>query len=297
MIRLENLRKSFGGRPALHGLSLDVQAGEILGLLGDKGAGKITTFGILLGQVYADAGEAFIDEISVQRDRSRALAQVGAIFEAPGFYDYLSGWKNLEILTAYSAHVTKAEIADVVETVNLTAAIRRPVGTYSHGMRQRLALAQALLPEPRLVLLDEPTEGLDPEGIHEVRSVIQRLNRERGLTVLFSSHLLSEVEQLCHRVAILNRGSLVFCGLWEQLRRKTREYLLEVDPWDRAEPILRSSGATILARGKVELPEHADAAEMVAALVGGGVSVRVVEPVRRNLESLYLELVGEHAMP
>lgn len=295
MIRLENLQKSFGGRPALHGISLEVKAGEIFGLLGHNGAGKSTTFGILLGQVYADAGEAFIDGISVEQDRSRALTHVGAIFEAPGFYDYLSGWKNLEILTAYSAHVTQSQIADVVETVNLTAAIRRPVGTYSHGMRQRLALAQALLPEPRLVLLDEPTEGLDPEGIHEVRSVIQRLNRERGLTVLFSSHLLSEVEQLCHRVAILNRGSLVFCGLWEQLRRKTREYLLEVDPWDKAEPILRSCGATVVARGKVELLENADVAEIVAALVQAELRVRAVEPVRRNLESLYLELVGEHA--
>jgi ABC-2 type transport system ATP-binding protein len=294
MIRLDNLRKSFRGLPALHGLSLEVNHGEIFGLLGHNGAGKSTTFGILLGQVYPDAGEAFIDGISVQRDRSQALARVGAIFEAPGFYDYLSGWRNLEILTAYSAQVSRAEIEVAVEIVGLSKRIGDPVGAYSHGMRQRLALAQALLPEPRLVLLDEPTEGLDPEGIHEIRSLIQRLNRERGLTVLFSSHLLSEVEQLCHRVAILNKGSLVFCGLWEELRRKTREYLLEVDSWERALPAIARAGAAVVTPGRIELPTEADAGDLVASLVHDGVRVRAVEPVRRNLESLYLELVGEH---
>jgi ABC-2 type transport system ATP-binding protein len=297
MIRLDNLRKSFRGKPALHGLSLAVNQGEIFGLLGHNGAGKSMTFGILLGQVYPDSGEAFIDGISVQRARGDALARVGAIFEAPAFYDYLSGRRNLEILTAYSTQVSRTEIAAAVEVVGLSKWIEDPVGTYSHGMRQRLALAQALLPEPRLVLLDEPTEGLDPEGIHDIRSLIQRLNRERGLTVLFSSHLLSEVEQLCHRVAILNRGELVFCGLWEELRRKTREYLLEVDSWERALPAIARAGAAVIASGKIELPAEADAADLVAELVHDGVRVRAVEPVRRNLESLYLELVGEHTNP
>jgi ABC-2 type transport system ATP-binding protein len=293
MIRLDGLRKSFGGRPALHGLTLEVKAGEIFGLLGHNGAGKSTAFGIMLGQVYPDAGEAFIGGVSVQRERGRALAQLGAIFEAPGFYDYLSGWRNLEILTAFSRPVSKAEIVDAVETVGLTGRIRDPVGAYSHGMRQRLALAQALLPEPRVVLLDEPTEGLDPEGIHDIRSLIQRLNRERGLTVLFSSHLLSEVEQLCHRVAILNKGNLVFSGSWEELRRPSREYTLDVDPWERAAAVLIRGGATVHGPGRIELTHDADAADLVAALVQDGIRVRAIEPVRRSLESLYLELVGE----
>ncbi len=231
MIRLENLTKSFNGKAALHGLSLNIAAGEIFGLLGHNGAGKSTAFGIMLGQVHPDGGEAFINDVSVQRHRSRALARVGAIFETPGFYDYLSGWRNLEIFTSYSARVPKSEIAEAVEIVGLTGRIRDAVRTYSHGMRQRLALAQALLPSPQVILLDEPTEGLDPEGIHEIRSLIQRLNHDRGLTVLFSSHLLSEVEQLCSRIAIINQGRLVFEGRWTDLPSEGARYRIAVDDW------------------------------------------------------------------
>src|SRR5262249_2172901 len=154
-IRLANLRKSFAGQPALHGLSFAVERGEIFGLLGHNGAGKSTALGILLGMVFPDAGEAFVGGISVQRERPRALAKVGAIFEAPRFYDYLSGWRNLEIFTSYSALVPRKEMQDAVEFVGLSARIHDKVGTYSQGMRQRLGLAQALLPEPELVLLDE----------------------------------------------------------------------------------------------------------------------------------------------
>ncbi|MEA3206948.1 MAG: type transport system ATP-binding protein [Chthoniobacter sp.] len=290
MIELKNLSKAFKGKPALHGLSLKVERGEIFGLLGHNGAGKSTTFGIMLGQVFADAGEAFIAGISVQRERARALARVGAIFESPAFYDYLSGWKNLEIFTSYSARVPRKEIEEVVEIVGLTERIHDPVRTYSHGMRQRLGLAQALLPAPELVLLDEPTEGLDPEGIHEIRNLIQRLNRERGLTVLFSSHLLSEVEQLCDHVAILNQGRKIFDGRWDSLGGDGTRYRLEVDDWARAAGVVVQTGAKVIEPGLIELPAGRDAAELVAGLVGVGVKVRAVEPLRRNLEQMYLEL-------
>src|SRR5688572_8544683 len=138
MIELRNLHKTFGGKPALHDLSLEVQRGEIFGLLGHNGAGKSTTLGILLGQVFPQAGEALVGGYSVQRDRSRALARTGAIFEAPRFYEYLSGWRNLEIYTSYSARVPREKIAEAVETVGLTARIRDKVAAYSQGMRQRL---------------------------------------------------------------------------------------------------------------------------------------------------------------
>src|SRR5258707_14941467 len=151
MIELRHLQKAFAGKPALHDLSFEVRKGEIFGLLGHNGAGKSTTLGILLGQVFPDGGEAFVDGVSVQRDRARALGRTGAIFEAPRFYDYLSGWRNLQIYTSYSARVPKETIADAVETVGLTARIRDKVGTYSQGMRQRLGLAQALLPENELI--------------------------------------------------------------------------------------------------------------------------------------------------
>lgn len=295
MIELKNLSKSFKGKPALSALSLTVQRGEIFGLLGHNGAGKSTAFGIMLGQVFPDAGEAFIGGVSVQRDRAKALARVGAIFEAPAFYDYLSGWTNLEIFTSYSTIVPPREIAEAVEIVGLTARIHDPVRTYSHGMRQRLGLAQALLPAPELVLLDEPTEGLDPEGIHEIRGLIQRLNRERGLTVLFSSHLLSEVEQLCDHVAILNRGRKVFDGRWETLAAEGSRYRLDLDDWKTAAAILANAGAKMLPEAAIELGSGHDIADLVSALVGAGIRVRAVEPQRRTLEQIYLETTAASA--
>jgi ABC-2 type transport system ATP-binding protein len=288
-IRLDNLRKSFLGRPALHGISFEVRHGEIFGLLGHNGAGKSTSLGILLGQVYPDSGEAFIKGVSVQRHRSQALAKTGAIFEAQRFYDYLSGWRNLEIFTSYSAIVKRTVMEEVVAFVGLTGRIRDLVGTYSQGMRQRLGLAQALLPAPDVVLLDEPTNGLDPEGIAEMRELIQRLNRERGITVLFCSHLLSEVEQLCDRVAILNQGRLLYTGRWQDLAPKGARFRLDVEPWDTAKDHV--NGATIVEPGLIELLPDGDVADVVARLVSAGVRVRAVEPVRQTLERLYLEQV------
>jgi len=288
MIELRNLTKSFKEKPALHGLSLKVSRGEIFGLLGHNGAGKSTAFGILLGQVYPDAGEAWVEGISVQRNRERALAKVGAIFETPAFYDYLSGWRNLEILAHYSGRVRREEITEAVEIVGLTQRIHDYVRVYSHGMRQRLAVAQALIPAPEVVLLDEPTEGLDPEGIHEMRELIQKLNRERGLTVVLSSHLLSEIEQLCDRVAVLKQGRLIFDGRWAELHTRRRCFHLEVDDWSKVQAI----GASIVGDGLIELRDGADIGDVVADLVRAGAKVRAVEPVRRNLETIYLELIS-----
>ena len=299
MIRIDNLFKDFKGKPALCGVSLQIERGEIFGLLGHNGAGKSTTFGIMLGQVFPDRGEVFIDDVSVQRHRSKALAKTGAIFEAPGFYEYLSGWRNLEILTSYSSVVPKQKIDEVVEIVGLTGRIHDRVGAYSHGMRQRLALAQALLPEPDLVMLDEPTEGLDPEGIHEIRSLIQRLNHERGLTVIFSSHLLSEVEQLCSRIAILNQGHLLFQGQWSDLQHPRQRYRLEIDDWNRAGPVLAAHEAEHIGEQIIQLPDGKDIADLVTALAATGIRLRALEPQRLSLENLYLEAIqgGNSARP
>jgi ABC-2 type transport system ATP-binding protein len=289
MIRIENLRKTFRRRPALEGVSFEVQRGEIFGLLGHNGAGKSTTFGILLGQVYPDSGEAFIDGISVQQERARALSKVGAIFETPGFFDYMSGWANLEILSSYSGHVSRAELEEAVRIVGLTGRIKDPVKVYSHGMRQRLALAQALVPMPQAVLLDEPTEGLDPEGIHEMRELIKQLNRDHGLTVLLSSHLLAEVQQLCDRVAILNQGNLVFTGRWTELAGEGQRYQLELDDWAKAETL----GLRIVAPETIELSVGEDIGDIVRRLIAAGTTIRAVIPLRPTLESLYLNLIAK----
>jgi ABC-2 type transport system ATP-binding protein len=183
MIELRGLHKIFGERVAVHELTLEVPRGEIFGLLGHNGAGKSTTIGMMLGQVWPTRGEVKVCGHDVTTHRARALQKVGAIFEAPAFYDYLSGQRNLEILSHYSAPTSATRIREVVDWVGLTGRVHSKVRTYSHGMRARLAIAQALLPQPELLILDEPGSGLDPEGIAEMRQTIARLHRELGLTI------------------------------------------------------------------------------------------------------------------
>ncbi len=298
MISIRNVTKAFGGKPALHGVSFEVRPGEIFGLLGHNGAGKSTTLGILLGQVFPDSGEAFINGYSVHKQRHEALASTGAIFEAPRFYDYLSGWRNLEIYSSYSARVSPKRIQEAVNIAGLGNRIHDRVGTYSQGMRQRLGLAQALLPDNQLILLDEPTNGLDPEGIHEMRGLIQHLNREHGLTVVFCSHLLAEVEQLCSHVVILNQGRKVFDGQWADLSGTTSELRLDAQPWADAERLLlQLPGIDILGPGHVSLAGETSAPDMVAHLVRGGIRLSAVEPQRRGLEAIYLSLTQSATQP
>jgi ABC-2 type transport system ATP-binding protein len=214
MIRLENLRKRFGSRVAVDNLNLEIPAGALYGLLGHNGAGKSTTIGMMLGQVIPDRGRVLLEGRDVQRERAASLRQVGAIFETPSFYGYLSGRRNLEIFTSYSRPMERCEMDEVIELVRLSGRIDDRVSVYSHGMRQRLALAQALLPRPRILILDEPSEGLDPEGIYEMRELIRSLHRTYGLTILVCSHLLAEVEQICPQVAIMRQGRMLFHGDW-----------------------------------------------------------------------------------
>lgn len=288
MIRVEAVSKSFARRPAIDRITFEVAPGEIFGLLGHNGAGKSTTFGICLGQIHADAGRVVIDGFDVARDRARALAHVGAIYEAPAFYDYLSGWRNLEFFVSLSAIPDPRRLREVVELVGLAARIGDPVRTYSHGMRQRLALAQALLPAPRLILLDEPTEGLDPEGIHEIRETIRRLRDERGLSIVLSSHLLHEVEQLCDRVAILHAGRLVFSGRWQESRKNHPVYRIAGrGALDVAAASLRALPA---GPGRWQLPDGADPAEFLARLIESGIAVEEFAREIETLEDFYLSL-------
>src|SRR5437867_8184660 len=212
MIDLRDVQKCFGDNVAVENLTLTIPAGEIYGLLGHNGAGKSTAIGMMLGQVWPTSGEVRICNYDVTSQRQRALQRVGAIFESPAFYDYLSGRKNLEILSSYTAPTPRRRILEVIEWVGLSGREGSKVRTYSHGMRARLALAQALLPQPELLILDEPSDGLDPEGIHEMRQTILRLHRDLRLTILLSSHFLNELEHLCSRIAVLNQGRMVFEG-------------------------------------------------------------------------------------
>jgi ABC-2 type transport system ATP-binding protein len=291
MLEARNLSKAFGGEPALHDVSFKLEKGEIYGLLGHNGAGKSTSLGIILGMVAPDKGEVEIGGVSVQRHRGNALRKVGAIFEAPAFYDYMSGWENLRILMGYSGGFDAKAAHEVVERVGLTKRITSKVRTYSHGMRQRLALAQALLPEPELLLLDEPTDGLDPEGIKWFREFILSLRKERGMTVLFNSHLLAEVELMCDRVAILREGKRVFEGSVKNFTDDIPVYQVSLEPWDLAQGIVLKAGGEIIGADRIAFPAKLDPAEMVGALVHAGVKVRSFARIRRSLEDIYMEIL------
>ncbi len=293
LIELRGLSKRFGARPALESLDLTVHRGDIYGLLGHNGAGKSTAIGLMLGQVWPTAGTARICGHDVHRDRRRALARVGAIFETPAFYDYLSGWRNLEIFSQYTAVTPAARLREVADWVGLSARIHSRVRTYSHGMRARLALAQALLPQPELLILDEPAGGLDPEGIHELRQTLLRLHAELGLTLLLSSHLLSEVEQLCTRIAVLRQGRKVFEGTLAEVRQASNWVRLGTRDFAAAARRLQEAGLVRQVRDGAYL-QPAPGVEpdvLVRRLVDWGMPVYEIARAQQTLEAFYLTLM------
>jgi ABC-2 type transport system ATP-binding protein len=295
VIELKQLTKKFGARLAVNNLTLRVPPGEIYGLLGHNGAGKSTAIGMMLGQVWPTSGDVFVCGYNVSSHRRQALDQVGALFESPAFYDYLSGFRNLEILTSYSAATPRARILEVVDWVGLSGREHTKVRTYSHGMRARLALAQALLPNPRLLILDEPGDGLDPEGIHEMRQTILRLHRELGLTILLSSHFLSEVEQLCTTIAVLNQGRIVFQGPMGNVKGAAGRVRLATGDFAAACAVLRSAG--LIERGfdtKWVVPHPGVGTdELVRCLVQQGFPVFEIVREERSLEDFYLSLMND----
>jgi ABC-2 type transport system ATP-binding protein len=297
MISLVDVQKKFGSRVALHGLTLDVPRGEIFGLLGHNGAGKSTAIGMMLGQVWPTRGVVKVCGHDVTTHRARALQKVGAIFEAPAFYDYLSGRHNLEILCQYSGPASPERIREVVDWVGLTGREQSKVRTYSHGMRARLAIAQALLPQPELVILDEPGSGLDPEGIAEMRQTILRLHREMGLTILLSSHLLGEVEQLCSRIAVLNQGRKVFDGRISEAKAAPGHLMLRTPDFAQAAALLQERGIISgSADGKfITLSDGRTTAEAVKALVNANIPVDGIWRQEQTLEDFYLSLIKESA--
>jgi ABC-2 type transport system ATP-binding protein len=295
MIELANVHKRFGQRLAVDDLTLRVPAGEIYGLLGHNGAGKSTSIGMMLGQVWPTRGKVKICGFDVSTHRSKALAKVGAIFESPAFYDYLSGLKNLEILSSYTARTPRKRIEEVIEWVGLTGREDSKVRTYSHGMRARLALAQALLPNPELLILDEPSDGLDPEGIHEMRHTILRLHRELKLTILLSSHFLSEVEQICTRIAVLNQGRMVFEGTLSETKQRQQWVRIKVGDFAAATAELRNAGLiTAEQDGQlIALAPKVATDQIVRLLVEKGISVFEIAPAEETLETFYLRLMAK----
>jgi ABC-2 type transport system ATP-binding protein len=299
VIQTVDLTKRFGGLTAVDGVSFDVQRGEVFGFLGPNGAGKTTTIAMLLSLVRPTCGSAEVLGHDVQRNPGAALRRVGAIVETPAFYPYLSGIDNLRIMGRI-ADADRTQIPALLEQVGLEGRGNDKVGTYSLGMRQRLGLASALLGDPQLLILDEPTNGLDPAGMHEMRGFVRRLAEEEERTVFVSSHLLHEVEQICDRVLILDRGRLIAQGRVDELLSHTHAVEMRIAEAGRAARVLgeldwvRSADVDEETGGCLHVhapPERAP--EMLAALASHGLFPFEVRPVTSTLESVFLELTGE----
>lgn len=288
VIATRGLTKRYGPVLAVDGIDLAVRAGDVYGFLGANGSGKSTTVRMLLGLVLATSGEAEVLGARMPRSAKSVLPQVGTLVEGPAAYPHLSGQANLEIFDAIGAarRGRRARVLDALERVGLGKAGDRRVKGYSLGMRQRLGLAAALLRAPRLLVLDEPTNGLDPQGIREMRDLLLGLNRE-GTTIFLSSHLLAEVEQMCTRVGVLDRGRLVVQEELASLRAPTGRTVVVTPDGDQALGLL--DGRVELREGERLVVRGSDPAELNRLLVDGGIRVHELAPERRGLEQVVLE--------
>jgi ABC-2 type transport system ATP-binding protein len=297
VIRTFDLTKRFRNLTAVDGVNFEVQRGEVFGFLGPNGAGKTTTIAILLGLVHPSAGSAEVLGYDVRRGLGRALRRVGAIVETPAFYPYMSGEDNLRVFARVTSGTAEKRIPAVLEQVGLKGREKDKAGTYSLGMRQRLGLAAALVGDPELLILDEPTNGLDPAGMQEMRAFIRRLADEEGRTVFLSSHLLHEVEQVCDRVLILNRGRVIAQGRVDELLRQAHAVEMRIAEAERAAGML---AALDWVQGvnteddwlRVQAPPER-APELLAALAAQDLFPFEVRPVIASLEQVFLELTGE----
>ena len=293
MIVTRALTKRYGRVLAVDRVDLDVREGDRYGFLGPNGSGKTTVVRMLLGLVYATSGEIEVMGRPVPSRVTEVLPQVGALVEGPSCYGHLSGRANLALIDAAGRagprRTRGRRIAGALDRVGLAGVDNRAVKKYSLGMRQRLGLAAALLRSPRLLVLDEPTNGLDPQGIREIRDLLAELNAA-GTTVFLSSHQLSEVEQLCTRVGIVDRGRLVLQQDLDELRAPTGRVVLRTPDADRAAALL--DGRVEERDGDRLVVAGADPAEVNACLVGAGLRVLEIGPERRSLEQLMLSVTG-----
>ena len=300
-ITINNLTKTFGARfrrrvVAVKNLSLEIEAGQVYGFLGPNGAGKTTTIRMLLDLVRPDAGDVYLFGKHVQRQRT-ILGQVGALVEGASFYPFLKGWRNLHVMAlSANLHVSRSEINRLLERVGLAKDGNRRVRGYSTGMKQRLGLAAATLGDPDLLILDEPTNGLDPHGIHDVRRFIRELVDEQGKTVFLSSHILNEVEQVCDRVAIIQHGAMVREGRVDELLAEKPLMRLHVQPSAQAGAILGDHWTIrpyeeddmLLVEANLD-----DAPTIVEQLVANSVKVFEIVRHQQSLEDYFLDVTGD----
>ncbi|MBS3907713.1 MAG: ABC transporter ATP-binding protein [Syntrophaceae bacterium] len=296
VLRTLGLSKKFGKRWAARNLNLEVHRGDIFCFLGPNGAGKSTAIRMILTLLRPTSGSIEMFGKDLHQNRRDVLSRVCGIVEKPDFYLYLSAYKNLQILGSMNRSVRSDEIMEILDVVGLKSRAFEKVRTFSHGMKQRLGIAQALLTKPELIILDEPTTGLDPQGMKEIRELIKRLSHERSMTIFLSSHLLSEVELVATRMAVINKGELIAQGtVSELLGNEATDYTLQASPFHPALELMGSLAwvkVLSVGNGAMEVRvEPGRAPELNKHLVTHGISVSSFFP-HRSLEDFFLKVTG-----
>ena len=295
LIQTINLCKFFGKRKILDNLNLNVQSGDIYGFLGKNGSGKTTTIKMLLGLIHANSGIISLNGYNIKTDFKKAILQVGAIVENPCFYSYLTGKENLNLIVNLYPGLSKNRIEEVLECVELKDRANDKVKTYSLGMKQRLGIAMALVNNPKLVILDEPTNGLDPQGIREIKEIVLKLSKEMGITFFISSHLLNEVEQICTKVGILQDGKLLIEDNINKLLNTDIE-VLEICTSDtnKTRSVLESlpyiKSSKISAKGIIVEILKGNSANLNQFLLFEGIVVEHLIPQNNYLEKLFFKI-------
>ncbi|HLU23177.1 ABC transporter ATP-binding protein [Lederbergia graminis] len=295
VVELKNVTKKIGKRTIIDDLSINIVEGEVFGLLGPNGAGKTTTIRMVVGLIGITSGEISICGKNVKSEFEQAISKVGAIVENPELYKFLTGYQNLMQVARLTKGITKEKINEVIELVGLKDRIHDKVKTYSLGMRQRLGIAQSLLHDPKVLILDEPTNGLDPAGIREVRDYLRSLAKEKGLAVIVSSHLLSEMEMMCDRIAIIQQGKLIDVqGVRTSETSDKRMYSVQVNDVEKAQQILIKNGFAVQQKNtnlELEL-QHEQVPKIIKLLVDKNLLIYEVKMIQKSLEDRFLEITS-----
>ena len=294
ILKCENLHKSFRKKEILKGVSLEVDSGDILGFIGPNGAGKTTTIKLILGLQKIGSGNVLINGYDVQKDFEKAIAKVGAIIENPDLYMYLSGYDNLKLIANLYPNVDESRIKEVIKLIGLENRINDKVSKYSLGMRQRLGVAQAILHKPNLLILDEPTNGLDPEGIKDLRNLLIKLSKEENMGILISSHNLAELESFCNKVCIIKNGVIVETSDLETVKKEASEgnYIIEVDNAKQARMVI---GDMANAEDNNHIQIHADRENIpfiVKKLVLQDIKIYSIKEDVMSLEDVFFKKTG-----
>lgn len=295
ILSLKNVSKNIRGKSILKDVTFDVHRGQIFGFLGPNGAGKTMTLRIIVGLIRSTSGSVEICGHNINKSFKKAMSSVGCIIENPEFYEYLSGIDNLEFLSKMESGISRERIDEAVELVGLSNRINDKVGTYSLGMKQRLGIAQALMKSPSLLILDEPTNGLDPAGIREFRLLVRSLSKENGMTIFVSSHLLSEIQIICDEVAIILHGRIIKTSKVEDLSLD-QKITWHVTNIQRAAEILKNDfGIESIKESEDSLSAFTDDSKLTAinkAIISNGIGLNFVSKQQKSLEDLFMELTG-----